>query len=380
MRLQLSAELEKYKFCLPIMSELETHLKQRNHLSGKKIGWHCHLTEITAVVAEVLINCGAQLFMSECDPNTTNMPSVEFMREIGATIYLGADAPDRVLEHKPQILSDTGLALVSRYLAQPAYRQDSMLGASEITTSGISRLRQQSNISFPVININCGQLKTYIENFHGVGEGLVDALFQLTGRVWSGRKVAVAGYGSVGSGVASYLRRIGAVVSIVEIDPVRRLIAHYDGYALSSLEAALASSELLVTATGKQRLINRDHFKLMKDGIILINVGHWSSEIDVDALKSEAEKTRSVSRHLEELMLDKEKHIYIAGGGSPTNVAMLSGSCEPTLIHLATEALCMNYLTELEANIERPFGGEIPIPPAIERQASILALKALGLG
>lgn len=375
----LIAELERFSFSLPIMEELSDFLQDGGSLSGQTIGWHCHLTSITAATASVIVGAGARLIMSECNPATTSREAVAYMQELGCEVFLGADSCRKVLDRKPRIISDTGLALTQAYLADHTAGENYVFAASEITTSGISRLRELKAIPLPVLNINDGQIKSFVENFHGVGDGLCDALFRLTGRMWSGRKAAVFGYGRVGAGVAAYLKRAGADVSIVEPDPVRRLIAHYDGYALTTVPRALNESQLVVTATGKASVLGGDNWAQTADNLIIVNVGHWAHEIDVPSLRQAAMKTREIASHLEEFTLAANKKIYLVAGGSPANVVLLSGSAEPTLIHLTTEVLCMNYLTEVEAKKTVLAPGEMNVPAEVERQASLLALRALGL-
>lgn len=383
MRIGLQAEFDKYNFSLPILRELGHRIRYHAHFKDMTIGWHCHLTEITAAAARVALDAGARLFFSECDPHTTNAESVEYLREAGATVYLGADSTNLVLAHKPVLLADTGFALIAAYLAARD-RSDEVVSqvyaASEITGSGITQLRSTiPDMPIPVVNINGTQLKTGIENFHGVGDGVVDLLSQMSWRMWAGRPAAVAGYGVVGSGVCHYLRRLGCHVVVVENDPVRQLIAHYDGYALDSLENALASSQLLVTATGKADLIaGEDLWKLAADGLLVVNVGHRATEVNLPALHRVASDVRQFNEFMQEYTLrDSGRLVYIATGGSPANVVMLSGSPEPTLIHLTTEILCMNYLAGLQQAATPLAPGEMSLPPEIEQQASVLALKAL---
>src|SRR5690606_16106314 len=110
-------------------------------------------------------------------------------------------------------------------------------------------------LPFPVVNINDGRLKDAVENRHGVGEGVWQAVARLTGMHLSGRRVVVIGYGPVGRGLAAYARAAGTSVEVVESDPVRRLFAHYDGYPTTTLAAALARANIVVTATGWSRAV-----------------------------------------------------------------------------------------------------------------------------
>lgn len=376
-------ELESYDLSFPILRKLREYLRHNgSKLKGKKVGWHCHLTALTAASAKVMQEAGARLFLSECNPATTDLRAVEYMRQLGVSVYLGPQSPAQVLDHKPEVVSDTGFVLNSHYLQNGSKDTSFSLKAScEITTSGIEVLRRIKEISIPVININDCRLKTFIENFHGVGDGVVQALFRLSTKLWAGRNCAVVGYGSVGSGVAEHLRRQGARVFVVELDPVKKLLAHYGGFELLSLHEALRGSELLITATGSKSVINREHFAHARDEIILMNVGHWSDEIDSLALKEESRSVRVINTYLEEFELSDSyvsKRVYLACGGAPANIVMLSGSIEPTLIHLSTEILCLNYLLAMDWSMPLSLTpGENPLPIEIESRVSQLALDSL---
>jgi adenosylhomocysteinase len=362
----------------PIFEVLAKRLAERKIFAGAKIGWHCHLTELTAPAIQPLMAAGAEVFLSECNSQTTSSNAVEQMRNFGAQVYLGKDSCSQVLSHQPNVLSDTGFDLIAKYLASD---KDFALGACEITTSGINRLREQKDVPLPVVNINSGQLKSRIENFHGVGDGLVEALpLLLAEKNWQGKVVTVCGYGQVGSGCALYLQKLGAKIQIVESDPIKQLIAHYDGYKITSMESALASSELFVSATGANKLLGKESFQYLRPGILLVNVGHFAEEIDVEALKQSANSHRALSQHVDEYSVGVEnKPILLACQGHPVNVVLLTGSIEPTLIHLTTEILCLEALISTNSNRGKLANGENPIPPSVEREASLTALEALKL-
>lgn len=378
----LEEELERYAFSFPILDKLTEYFATEGRLEGRRIGWHCHLTGLTAAAARVLVRAGAKLFVSECTAATTDWAAVTYMKQLGVNVYQGFDSPRKVLDNRPEVTSDTGFVLSSEYLKDLETGNQYVFAGCEITTSGIHRLRELADLPMPVVNINDGELKALIENYHGVGDGVLEALFRLTWRVWAGRAVSVVGYGRVGAGVANYLRRTGATVFVVEVDPIRQLVAHYDGYGLMDLHEALASTELIVTATGARSVIGAPELPILRDGAVLMNVGHWAEEIDVAVIRQLAKSQRPVAKHLEEYSLpcgDTTKKIYVIASGGPANVVLLSGSPEPTLIHLTTELLCMNYLAGLSEKSGALKPGEHAVPKEVERRASILALQCLGL-
>jgi len=358
----------------PIMDRLSEKLSERGTLASLVLGWNCHLTEITALAVKALAATGCRLLMSECNPATSEEQAIDYMRECGALVFTGENARSKVLEAGPQVVSDTGFDLLSAYLETGG---SGLLGASEITTSGIQRLRRlRQGTDFPVINLNDGIIKSRIENFHGVGDGVVESLSRLVHRDWGGARVAVVGYGMVGQGVASYLRRLGPRVLIVDSDPVARLLAHYDGYEIASLDEA-ARCELVVTATGRRGLIGEDFFARAADSLILLNVGHWPDEIDVKKLKQICSKVEAIGPDLERFTLaDPLRSLYLACSGNPANVAMLTGSIEPTLLHLTTEILSMEFIYLHHRSLEM---GENALPRSIEEEVSELALSLIGM-
>lgn len=365
----------------PVMERLANYLTERKTLSGLRIGWHCHLTWLTALALEPALRAGAHVFLSECNQSTTQPEAVDYMSKLGAAVFLGSDSCRSVLAQHPQVLSDTGLDLISCYIGEPT---GTVRGASEITTSGIARLRLLGLVPLPVININDSRLKTRIENFHGVGAEFLGALKEMTGMDWNGRKAAVVGYGQVGAGVAAYLKKSGALVTVVEADPVSCLIAHYDGFCTGSLRQVLAESELVVTATGQSALLGKDEWLAAADGLYVFNVGHWSLEVSPQLLKELSVSSRKTNEFLEEFEIpgaagEGTKRVILAAGGNPANIVVSSPAPEPTLIHLTTELLSLEFLASLSQQAGVLTAGELPVPDSVQRTAALMALQALGL-
>ena len=93
-------------------------------------------------------------------------------------------------------------------------------GALEATTTGLHRLAG-IEIPFPVLDWNGIALKELIHNRHHVGVETWPAFTAITGLALFGREVVVVGFGPVGQGVAARARDLGAVVTVVDLDPVR---------------------------------------------------------------------------------------------------------------------------------------------------------------
>jgi adenosylhomocysteinase len=146
------------------------------------------------------------------------------------------------------------------------------------------------------------------------------------------------------------------------------------------LLTSLRKADLVVTATGKRHIIGETHWQAARDGAIFLNVGHWPEELDLNALRKSAQKIDDLDLktqrfHLKEAAgSDAEKRLYVVADGNPANIVLLTGSVEPTLIHLATEALCLSYLAKHGTSLGH---GEHLVPYEVEQNSSVLALEAL---
>ena len=127
------------------------------------------------------------------------------------------------------------------------------------------------------------------------------------------------GFGPVGRGVAERARNLGAVVSVAERDPVRALEAQHHGCRVVGLEDGLRECAIVVTATGFSGILGADQIKLARRGVILVNVGHSNTEIDVKWLDTQ-ERTR-MRRYIERFTLDNGKEVYLLNRGSLLNLA-----------------------------------------------------------
>jgi len=54
----------------------------------------------------------------------------------------------------------------------------------------------------------------------------------------------------VGRGIAEKLRGLGAKVIVTEVDPVKALEAHAEGFTVMSMDEACQVGEVFITATG----------------------------------------------------------------------------------------------------------------------------------
>ena len=113
---------------------------------------------------------------------------------------------------------------------------------------------------------------------------------------WPEKNVVVAGYGWCGKGVAMRAKGLGAKVIVTEVDPVKAMEAVMDGFTVMKMEQAAPLGDIFVTVTGCDRVIAEEHFRLMKDGAICCNAGHFDVEVDVRALAAMAVEAKPAKK------------------------------------------------------------------------------------
>jgi adenosylhomocysteinase len=371
-----AAEIERINAFFPIMPSLGNHWAATRPFEGMTIGISAHLTTVTGALIRELALGGGEWVVCAASGATTDTAVVHLLRDSGISVYTAGSREDahlQVLDHEPRLVADVGADLIGTLIKRRPEQARALLGAVEVTKSGVDRIRSQSSLPFPVVNINDGRLKGAIENRRGVGEGLWHAVQALTGVHLSGRRVGVIGYGPVGQGVAAFARALGANVQVVELDAVRRLIAHYDGYPTPSLAECLASVKMVVTCTGHDQVITAEMLLKSREGLVLMNAGHGGDEIDKDSIKSAAISVDQVADQVVRYQLEDGPTVVLLADGHPLNIVRNAGSPEPVLLHFALLGLTLEWM----ATSKRMAAGEILVPDAIEQRAATLALHAL---
>jgi adenosylhomocysteinase len=373
---QAEQEVGRINAFFPILPQLGNHWAASRPWEGATIGMNLHVTPITAALVRELLLGGATCIVSAANPGTTDPGSVELLRAQGVEVYTGGDLEDRhlqLLDHGPSLLVDAGFDLTSTLLDKRKNLVSRVKGAVEISRTGITRLRARGQVPFPVVNVNDGRLKDAVENRHGVGEGVWQAVSLLTGMHLSGRRVAVLGYGPVGRGLAAYARAAGCAVEVVETDPIRQLFAHYDGYPTPALDDALSRVRIAVTATGHKQALTLENLERARDGVVLLKAGHGGDEIDVVGIQRAAVRQDNVADQVVRYRLENGNRITVLGGGNPLNIVLNSGSPEPVLLHFAVVGLT---LERIAGGLRLPTG-EVVVPDEIESRAAALALEAV---
>jgi len=251
---------------------------------------------------------------------------------------------------------------------------------TEETTTGVIRLRslEKNNLLlFPMIAVNDAKTKHFFDNRYGTGQSTIDGIIRATNTLLAGSVFVVCGYGWCGRGIAMRAQGSGANVIITEVDPLKALEAVMDGYSVMPLREAARKADIFVTSTGDISVIRKEHFKAMKDGVIIANSGHFNVELDIKALKSISKKVRYIRDCNQEFTLKNGKRIYLLGEGRLVNLASAEGHPASVMdMSFANQALSVEFIIK---NKEKLKNIVYSVPKAIDEKIALLKLRSMNI-
>ena len=163
------------------------------------------------------------------------------------------------------------------------------------------------------------------DNRYGTGQSTVDGYLRAMNLLMASKRVVVVGYGWVGRGVASRCHGMGSKIIVTEIDPVKALEAHMDGFEVMPMSQAAKIGDIFITCTGMTSVIRKEHILQMKNGAIMGNVGHFDVEIDSEFLLKKSKSVKEVRPNLDECTLKNGKRVYLIGQGRLANLVAAEG-------------------------------------------------------
>jgi adenosylhomocysteinase len=367
---------------MPLLARLREELARERPLAGRRIGMCLHIESKTAVLIEVLRAAGAELVATGSPATTDDRVAAALARDRGTRIYARkADTMEdhhrhveRVLASEPDLLLDNGADLIAATVEAGGGR---VVAATEETTSGRNRLlgELEGRVTFPVVVINDSPIKLKFENEHGIGPAVVDGFLRATNSLVAGKTFAVIGFGSCGRSLARTLRSLGALVIVVEHDPVRALEAAFEGMRVAPIERAAELADVLVTVTGRPGAVTTDVMEHLSDGVMLANVGHFSSEIDVAGLERLASRRTEIRESVTEYELRDGRRIYLLARGEMLNLAAANGH-QIQIMDLGF-ALQAHSLRALALDPGTFAAGYNPVPEHVNRTVAEQALGTL---
>jgi adenosylhomocysteinase len=373
---------------MPVLKLIQKRFKKEKPLKGTRIGCCLHVTSETANLVLALKAGGADVALCASNPLSTqdevaaslvkdySIPTFAIKGESEKIYYKHMNS---VLDIEPEITMDDGADLVSTIHMERKDLVANVLGGSEETTTGVIRLRsmeKHGKLLFPMIAVNDADTKHLFDNRYGTGQSTIDGIVRATNILMAGLKVVVCGYGWCGKGVAMRAKGMGAIVHVCETDPLRGLEALMDGYKVVPLKKAAGIGDVFITLTGDTKVIREEHFKLMRDGAMVANAGHFNVEIDIPALEGLSKKKRRIRDFVDEYTLKNGKRINLLGEGRLVNLAVAEGHPASVMdMSFANQSLCAEFIRKNANELERKVYN---VPKHIDKEVARLKLKAMG--
>ncbi len=366
--------------------EVKKEFEKTRPFKGKTIGLALHVTKETAVLVETLIAGGAKVAITGCNPLSTQDDVAAAMASEGVNVFAHKGETkeqyyeflNKVLDFKPDFTVDDGCDLVSEIHLKRTELLDTVIAGTEETTTGVIRLKameKDNALKYPVVAVNDNQTKHLFDNYYGTGQSTWDGILRATNVLVAGKRVVVCGYGSCGKGVSARASGMGASVCVVEVNPIRALQAKMDGFDVMPIEEAVKEADIIVTVTGNKHVVAKEHFSLMKDGVILANSGHFDVEIDVESLSKGAKSSRQIRPFLEEFVLPSGRKVFLCAQGRLVNLAAAEGH--------PSEVMSMSFCGQALA---LEFGAKNRLSPAVhvlpkevDERIALLQLNALNV-
>jgi adenosylhomocysteinase len=374
---------------MPGLMALRDEFGAAQPLKGARIVGCLHMTIQTAVLIETLIELGATVRWSSCNIFSTQDHAAAAIAARGIPVFAWKGETEEEYEwcieqtlRGPQgwtpnmVLDDGGDATKVLHDKHPDLLRE-IRGISEETTTGVNRLYEMvrdGSLKAPAFNVNDSVTKSKFDNLYGCRESLVDGIKRATDVMVAGKVAVVCGFGNVGKGSAASLRSQGARVMVTEIDPICALQAAMEGYQVTTLDDAAPVGDIFVTATGNIDVITIDHMRQMKDRAIVCNIGHFDSEIQIDALRNYP--WEEVKPQVDEVIFPDGKRLIVLAKGRLVNLGCATG--HPSFVMSASFTNQVLAQIELWANHGKYQNKVYVLPKHLDEKVAALHLDKLG--
>ena len=358
---------------MPGLMAIRTEYGPKQPLKGARVAGSLHMTIQTAVLIETLKALGADVRWASCNIFSTQDHAAAAIAASGTPVFAykgetleeywdythkifewadggtpnmilddGGDATLLIVlgsqaEKNPSVIAKPGneeetvlfASIAKRLKEKPGWYSKvlgNIKGVSEETTTGVHRLYQMAKdgrLPFPAFNVNDSVTKSKFDNIYGCRESLVDGIRRATDVMMAGKVAMVNGFGDVGKGSAASLRQAGCRVLVAEVDPICALQAAMEGYQVTTMDDAAPMADIFVTATGNLDVITVEHMRKMKDRAIVCNIGHFDTEIQVEALKNY--KWHNVKPQVDEIEFPDKKRVILLAEGRLVNLGCATG-------------------------------------------------------
>jgi adenosylhomocysteinase len=381
-------KIEWVRSFMPALSAIEAQFERDKPFAGLRIAVSVHLEAKTANLGLVLAKGGAEVYLTGCNPLSTQDDVAAAIAEMGVeTFGIYGVTPQEyedllcaTLACHPHLIVDDGGDLIHLLGDKCKEYGDQLIGGCEETTTGIHRLKAREKAGLlpcPMMAVNDAKAKHYYDNKYGTGQSVWTAIMDTTNLVVAGKTVVVAGYGWCGKGTAMRAKGMGANVIVTEVDPFKALDATMDGFRIMPMDEAAQYGDIFVTVTGCKDVIVPRHFAVMKDNAILCNAGHFDCEVDVASLREMAVSAQERRNNIIGYTLPDGRTLNVLGEGRLVNLACGMGHpAEIMDMSFAVQALSLRWLAEHQRELETKVYN---VPDSIDDEIGRYKLSAMGL-
>ncbi len=368
--------------------DLREKYAKEKPLKGMRIAGCLHVTKETAVLVETLQAAGAEVAWSGCNPLSTNDKVAAALAANDVPVYAwhGLNTEeyywciDQTLKMEPTLTLDDGADLIFTIHNKHQELIPKLYGGSEETTTGVIRVRAMADdgaLKYPIMAVNDAETKHMFDNVYGTGQSSFDGVLRASAILIAGKTVVIAGYGYCGRGLAMRAKGLGADVIVTEVDPVKALQARMDGYRVMPMNDAAKEGDLFLTVTGMKDVITGEHVKVMKDGAILGNSGHYNVEINEPDLVALSTGKRRVRHALDEYTMKDGRVIYLLGEGRLVNLTAAEGHSSSVMdMSFSAQLYAMIWMAKHGKDL-KPAVYEFPVE--MDKQIAAYKLKTMGI-
>lgn len=374
---------------MPVLGLIKKRFETEKPFSGIRMAACLHVTAETANLIRTLKAGGAEILLCASNPlSTQDNVAASLVKDYEIPVFAvhGEDKEkyyshlETALNFRPNVTMDDGADLLSLLHTKYESQTAEIMSSMEETTTGVIRLKaleKEGRLKVPIIAVNDAKTKNMFDNRYGTGQSTLDGIIRATDILIAGKNIVVAGYGWCGRGFASRARGMGAKVIVTEVDKIKALEAAMDGFEVMPMIKAALIGDLFCTLTGDVNVIRSEHFKLMKDGAMVCNSGHFDVEINIKDLQQLAQKiNQGVRNNVDEYVIGG-KSIYLLGEGRLINLAAAEGHPACVMdMSFATQALASEYAVKNRKNLKKKVYN---VPAEIENWIADLKLKSMGI-
>ena len=373
---------------MPILNTIKEDFIKNQPFKGLKISMSIHLEAKTAYLATVLKAGGAEVWVTGCNPLSTQDDVAAALVDMGFEVNAWRGVSNEQYEEHlkktlslcPNLMIDDGGDLTHLIHGECRDYAKDLIGGCEETTTGIHRLfaRQRAGLlDYPMIDVNDADCKHLFDNRYGTGQSTLAGIMNSTNVIIAGKTVVIAGYGWCGKGMAMRAKGMGAIVVVTEIDPIKALEATMDGFTVMPMDEAAKIGDLFVTLTGCKDVIRREHLEVMKDGALLSNSGHFDVEIDKIALSDMAVEEWQRKPNIRGYRMPDGRILNLLAEGRLVNLAAGNGHpAEIMDMSFAIQAKGLEYLAKNRGKLENKV---YAVPAEIDREVAEIKLRANGI-